>query len=152
MCSPYLLSFFSLSKKGKASQLLVVVSLFLTCCHTRLSADWAEERWWFFFLSQRCSTSSPSEYVWQECDVPIPVSQKSPQHMTRISRSALPCTVRFLTPAGWVSQLQTEWEVPGFASGVEPDTESDTVPQSRLVPKCIAPIKNLHPFPETHIF
>lgn len=71
MCSPYLLRFFSLSTKDKAScLLLVVVSLFFTCCHTSLSVDWAEStlRLWdgdLCSLPQRCSTSSPSEDVWR---------------------------------------------------------------------------------------
>lgn len=154
ICSPYLLSFFLIFKErqGKASLLLVVVSLFLTCCHTRLSVGW-EEQVVCFLHHRGCSTSSSSD-MWQECDVPVPVSQrqKSPQHMNRISHFALLCTAKSLTPAGWVSQLQTEWEVPGLALGMEPDTESDTIPQSCPAPKCIAPIKNLHAFPETHLF
>lgn len=56
---------------------------------------------------------------------------------------------------GWHSrqwQLQAEWEVPGSTSGMKLNTEPDTVPQSWLVPKCLAPIKNLYPSLEVHYF
>lgn len=156
MCSPYLLRFFSLSTKDKAScLLLVVVSLLHLLPHkfiSRLSRVWDSEMVTCVPCHRGLAPFHPQKK--QECDVPIPMSQrqKSAQQMTRISHSALWCTARSLTPAGWVSQLQTEWEVPGFASVMEPDTESDTIPQSCPAPKYMAPIKNLHPFPETHLF